>query len=247
MRTAIATKREKTILWNAVITEGTGFFKTQTSQHVDARGWAWAKMQSAIDDAGREGADTEFLRSCTLYLAELAAADAFRNQETPHGVYSPGAMKALDEIKNTRRSIEVGLRKWMEARGTIAVIHHLKDERKVDAAYVILMKRLDAQIKDISLLFPEVREEKGRPPQDEMLHCLSGLRQHFENTIGTYRPLMHNLVSSLNPPLPIQVTSDHLRAVTHGYRKRKHTHGPTELESLQKEFKKLRKKFASSA
>lgn len=267
----MARTREKTILWNSVLAQGTGFFRTQTPQHFEARHWAWAHMRSTIDDAGREGADPEFLQACALYLAELAAVDALRtqglsqdstadqhqqgkvgslqtpNRKTIHGVDSPGVRTAFDQIRRTRQSLDALLRTWIEARGNIGVVHRLSGDRQVDAAFVTLMKRLDAQINKISLLFPAFREQRGRPPQDDILHCLSGLRQHFENTIGTSQPLLHNLASSLNPPLPIQVTSNHLRSVISGYRKRHHTHGLAELESLQKAFKKLRHNFTSPA
>lgn len=248
-------KREQAIHWPAVLAQGTGLFETQTPQHVEARRSAWKNMGSAIDDAEREGADTEFIRACTLYLAELAAVNAGQERKStkspkggmPRRTPTSATTTAFDKVKRVRRSLEGLLRKWIEARDSIGVLHTRGEIQKVDAAFVTLMKRLDAEINAIGPVVGEISEPATTSSHEDLLHCLSGLRRYLQNTIGTDRPLLHKLASSLNPPLPFRVTSDHLRSVIHQYRRRHHTTGPTELARLQKEFKKLQHRFVTSA
>ena len=237
--------------WEWVKAKGTGFFGRPMPQHWDAREGASGRMNLMVDELDRLGADRNLLRAAILYLAEVAAEwnqvqDSYRLSKSRRTIVLSRRREALKRVKRFRQSIETFREEWPQLKGAVEPnVLELPGEANIDDALSTLISRIENYL--YAYAPQKEKKSKGRPKQDDFLRILSGIARHLELTVG--EPIysrLFKLTSVLILPLPIARTEDQLRSGVHAYRRRKRTTGDSELQALEGEFERLRKKFEAA-
>lgn len=247
--------RQDQIDWERRVDKETGFFGLidrhagDTTQEWEARQAALAHMGPWIQNAENLGADGDFLRACTLCLAELAVKDDTSSESYVVSKGSPKIIlserrRGLALVREIReRARKMHQDEWPQAAGRVEPADPTPPpEEKVNRTFSDLLAALDEYIEYHTSAGRA--KGSGRPPHELILVVLSGMDRHLERETGeAQRSLLSKLVSGLRPSLPIATGRDQLRSAIYDYRKRKAKNRDEDLKELKREYDFMRKKL----